>query len=188
MVGSRREQMLETGESLFLARGYAAVGLRDLLAAVGVSKGAFYHFFPTKEAFAVAVVENHLARRLADMESALGGTIGLRELLGWLEREAAEQTNDGYLPRCLARRLGADVGAGMPAQPVVDALAATTQMLAEAIRRGQSAGNLYADLDPRAAAIHVLDLWHGAAERARIEGTDEALRAALSHVEAWLKP
>lgn len=173
---------------LFLERGYAAVGLRELLETVGVSKGAFYHFFPTKEAFAVAVLENHLQSRLARQEALLGGAIGLRELLAWLDAEAAAQVANEYLPRCLVRRLGADVGAGMPGEPVALALAALTTALAEAIQRGQQSGGLYRDLDARAAASHVLDLWHGAAERARLEGNDQALKAAHDHVQAWLKP
>ena len=180
--------MLEAGEKLFLERGYAAVGLRELLEAVGVSKGAFYHFFPTKEAFAVAVLGEHLQKRLRQLETRLDGDVGLRELLGWLEEEAAAQTTEGYLPRCLVRRLGADLGAGMPVEPVAQALAAITDTLAGAIRRGQEAGGLYKELDSRAAAMHVLDVWHGAAERARVEGNETALKAALAHVEAWLKP
>lgn len=173
---------------MFLARGYAAVGLRELLEAVGVSKGAFYHFFPTKEAFAGAVLENHLKRRLARMETVLGGDSGMRQLLLWLDEEASAQVAEGYLPRCLVRRLGADMGAGMPGEPVRKGMETITSSLAEAIRRGQESGQFYVDLDSRAAAIHVLDLWHGAAERARVEGTDEPLRLARSHVEAWLKP
>jgi TetR/AcrR family transcriptional repressor of nem operon len=180
--------MLEAGEKLFLERGYAAVGLRELLEAVGVSKGAFYHFFPAKESFAVAVLENHLQARLARLESLLAGDIGLRELLAWLDAEAAAQASNDYVSPCLVRRLGADLGAGMPVEPVARALAALTQTLAEAIRRGQQAGGLYKELDPRAAAVHVLDVWHGAAERARVEGNDTALKAARAHVEAWLKP
>lgn len=180
--------MLEAGEKLFLERGYAAVGLRELLEVVGVSKGAFYHFFPTKEAFAVAVLENHTRKRLERLETLLAGDTGLRDLLAWLEEEAAAQIADGYSPRCLVRRLGADLGAGMPVEPVAQALAALTDTLAGAILRGQQAGGLYRELDARAAAMHVLDIWHGAAERARVEGNDTALKAALAHVEAWLKP
>lgn len=180
--------MLEAGEKLFLERGYAAVGLRELLEVVGVSKGAFYHFFPTKEAFAVAVLENHLQARLARLESTLAGDIGLRELLGWLDAEAAAQISNSHVPPCLVRRMGADLGAGMPAEPVARALAAITDTLAEAIKRGQESGGLYRELDARSAAVHVLDVWHGAADRARVEAKDDALKAARAHVEAWLKP
>lgn len=180
--------MLEAGEKLFLRHGYAAVGLRELLEVVGVSKGAFYHFFPTKEAFAVAVLEHHVEARLTRLDELLAGDIGLRELLTWLDEEAVGQMAADFLPRCLVRRLGADMGAGMPTEPIAQALAALTSRLAEAIRRGQQAGGLYRELDSRAAAVHVLDLWQGAAERASVEGNDTALKAARAHVEAWLKP
>lgn len=188
MVATRRDRMMETGGELFLRRGYAAVGLRELLEAVGSSKGAFYHFFPTKEAFAVAVLESHLARRLAEMDARFPEAVSLADILGWLKDDWAAQQTADYVPRCLIRRLAADVGAGVPLENTGVALHALATRLAEAVSSGQRAGHLYAQLDPMAAAWHVLDLWHGATERARLERGDGAPKAALAHLEAWLKP
>lgn len=40
-----------------IGKSYNAVGLNEILAAAGVPKGSFYHFFKSKEDFGVAVVE-----------------------------------------------------------------------------------------------------------------------------------
>ncbi|MGC4938199.1 TetR/AcrR family transcriptional regulator [Kribbella sp. DT2] len=40
-----RSVLLEVSRRLFASRGYAAVGLADLVAAAGVTKGALYHHF-----------------------------------------------------------------------------------------------------------------------------------------------
>ena len=42
--------MLDKALALFLERGYENVSLNDLLATESTSKGAFYHYFPSKEA------------------------------------------------------------------------------------------------------------------------------------------
>jgi len=188
MTTNRREPMLEAGEDLFLRRGFPAVGLRDILTTVASSKGAFYHFFPSKAAFAVAVLDAHLTRRTEEMQSIFGEAPDLAGILRWFDADLAAMEEADFVPRCLARRLAADLGAGMPAAPVRTALESLTTSLAEALAAAQAAGAVYADFDPRAAAHHLLDLWHGAATSAAVEGDPAALRAALDHFAVWLKP
>lgn len=46
----RRAEFLDHAEALLLSNGYDSVSLNDVIAAAGASKGAFYHWFPSKEA------------------------------------------------------------------------------------------------------------------------------------------
>jgi AcrR family transcriptional regulator len=57
----RRAEVLDHALALFLQRGYANVSLNDLLAVAGTSKGAFYHYFPSKEALVTALAERSAA-------------------------------------------------------------------------------------------------------------------------------
>lgn len=57
----RRTELLDLAMTLFLERGYERVSLNDLIATSGMSKGAFYHYFSSKEALVSA-----LAARSAD--------------------------------------------------------------------------------------------------------------------------
>lgn len=41
------------------ARGYHAVGVQEICAQAGVNKGSFYHFFPSKQALVLAVIETY---------------------------------------------------------------------------------------------------------------------------------
>ncbi len=53
----RRAELLDRAAELFLRHGYDNVSLNDLIAAAGVSKGAFYHWFPSKGALIAALAE-----------------------------------------------------------------------------------------------------------------------------------
>ncbi|QLL06867.1 TetR/AcrR family transcriptional regulator [Mycobacterium vicinigordonae] len=53
----RRAELLDRATALFVERGYDNVSLNDLIADAGVSKGAFYHWFPSKEALITALTE-----------------------------------------------------------------------------------------------------------------------------------
>jgi TetR/AcrR family transcriptional repressor of nem operon len=44
-----RERILESGMRLMHERGYASVGVEDIMADAGVGKSSFYHFFKSKE-------------------------------------------------------------------------------------------------------------------------------------------
>jgi TetR/AcrR family transcriptional regulator, cholesterol catabolism regulator len=57
----RRAEVLDQALALFLERGYENVSLNDLLATAGTSKGAFYHYFPSKEALVAALAQRSAA-------------------------------------------------------------------------------------------------------------------------------
>ena len=50
------DALLDAGFRLFLARGFDGAGLSDILAATGLSKGAFYHHFESKQALYEEVI------------------------------------------------------------------------------------------------------------------------------------
>jgi AcrR family transcriptional regulator len=62
----RRDEILDVAQMLFARRGYDATSVSDIIAAVGVSKGGFYHHFEAKEDLLEAV-----ACRYAQQTAAL---------------------------------------------------------------------------------------------------------------------
>ena len=49
--------ILDTATRLFLQKGYDKTTLQDIIDATGLSKGAIYHHFASKEAIIIAVVD-----------------------------------------------------------------------------------------------------------------------------------
>jgi TetR/AcrR family transcriptional regulator, transcriptional repressor for nem operon len=56
--GEARARLIEAARSLVRHKGFAATSVDDLCAAAGVTKGAFFHHFPSKEALGVALVDD----------------------------------------------------------------------------------------------------------------------------------
>lgn len=70
----RRTQILDTAEKLFFEKGYEQTSVQDILDALNMSKGGFYHHFPSKEAILTEICENRVIDKLSDMKWELSGT------------------------------------------------------------------------------------------------------------------
>jgi AcrR family transcriptional regulator len=72
----RRAELLDRARMLFLQHGYDNVSLNDLIADAGVSKGGFYHWFPSKAALIAALAERSAREGFAAVEDALAQCSG----------------------------------------------------------------------------------------------------------------
>src|SRR4051812_47252110 len=62
-----RAFLLRTAARVFAERGYAGTALSDLIAASGLTKGAFYFYFPSKAVLALAVLRDQQERWLGQV-------------------------------------------------------------------------------------------------------------------------
>ena len=51
-----KQALLEAGMNIMMEKGYTNTGIMEVLSTVGVPKGSFYHFFESKEEFALAII------------------------------------------------------------------------------------------------------------------------------------
>jgi AcrR family transcriptional regulator len=68
----RRAELLDCAQRLFLTRGYERTTVNDVIAATGLSKGAFYHHFRAKEDLLEAIAARFAYESLGFVEGLLG--------------------------------------------------------------------------------------------------------------------
>ncbi|NNU83828.1 TetR/AcrR family transcriptional regulator [Geobacillus sp. BMUD] len=71
-MDERRVRFIETAMKLFAEKGYHATSIQDLVEAWGISKGAFYHHFASKEELLLAVLRHYSEKMVADFTAAGG--------------------------------------------------------------------------------------------------------------------
>jgi len=74
-----RARILQVSQQLFSQSGYDATGVAEICGAAAVSKGAFYHHFPSKQVVFLTLLEGWLAALDAHMLPLLEGANSVPE-------------------------------------------------------------------------------------------------------------
>lgn len=67
----KRNSILKTAEALFLEKGYDQTSVQDILDALTLSKGGFYHHFASKEQILQEICEEHVEARFSKLSMEL---------------------------------------------------------------------------------------------------------------------
>lgn len=71
---SRRDEFIDAGQHLIQTRGYEQFSVEEVLAEVGASKGAFYHYFDSKQALLHAIVDRMVQNGVAVVAAVVADT------------------------------------------------------------------------------------------------------------------
>ncbi len=167
-----RRRLLAAGLELVHARGFAASGVKDITDAAGVPKGSFYAYFPSKEAFAAAILEHHWADIETRLLPILDGDGPAQERITRFFHALADEHEEGdFLLGCLVGNLSLELGGS--SEPVrtelVSILDRWDAALTACVRSGQRASDgIRRDLDAGELASQLIEAWEGAALRGKV--------------------
>ncbi|AWK88666.1 TetR/AcrR family transcriptional regulator [Azospirillum thermophilum] len=179
-----RRHILETGQRIIGGKGFSAVGLNEILAAAGVPKGSFYHYFSSKDAFGEALLETYFRNYLAALDTLLSkpGLTGAERLMGYWEHWLSTQASCDPQGKCLAVKLGAEVSDLSEAMRAVleRGTAQLVRRVARAIEEGVADGSLSIEGDAMTLAQTLYQLWLGASLLGKITRDIQPLETALA--------
>jgi AcrR family transcriptional regulator len=152
-----RTHILEAALRRFANHGYNAASVDEICADAGVSKGAFYHHFPSKLAIFLALLEGWLQSVDATLASARQPTVPatLVKMTDMLPDIFA--TADGRLPMFLEFWLQASRDETIWAATIAP-YQRYQQYFATLVEQGKTEGSFRADIDARAAAQAIVAL------------------------------
>ena len=190
-----REHLLATGEAVIRSKGFAGVGLAEILAEAGVPKGSFYHNLRSKEGFGADMLARYFERYDLDLQHLLleGQGRGKLRLLNFFRRWAARHGDAGQgrpqcQQACLAVKLSAEVAdmSESMREVLVAGMRQVQQRLAQTIVIGQHDGSLSPALQPEPLAESLYQLWIGAELMTKVQRSPAPLQRALQQTEQWL--
>ncbi|MFC4350118.1 TetR family transcriptional regulator C-terminal domain-containing protein [Fodinicurvata halophila] len=168
-----RELLIDEGLKALLAGGYDGTGIGPVLKAAGVPKGSFYHFFDSKEAFALAVLDAYAehygrARREILHDRSRSPLERLRRYFTYMSELLAREDFGG----CLFGNLALASATRSPAfrERLQKGFRAWQSDLTDVLQDSQAAGEIAEDLEPEETAAFLIDAYEGALLRAKSEG------------------
>ncbi|MGI3903266.1 MAG: TetR family transcriptional regulator C-terminal domain-containing protein [Janthinobacterium lividum] len=176
---SFRDKIVASGMQTVHERGFATSGLREITAAAGVAQGSFTNHFASKEEFGVAILDRYFEH----MRTIIGRTLEdpvrdpLARLRAYFDTVTELFASAGWRFGCLAGNMSLEAAEHSEAiRHKLEAIFAEwTPPFAMAIREAQAAGDVPPDLDADEAGAALLEAWHGAMLRMKIERSSAPL-------------
>ncbi|PWU52322.1 TetR/AcrR family transcriptional regulator [Micromonospora globispora] len=162
-LAARRQQILDAARRCFLRDGFHNTSMQDVIAEAGLSVGAVYRYFPSKNDLITSIAQatiggaEEIFAELARHEPPLPLVEALGRALDFVDSQAGE---DGVLP--LAIQVWSE---SLRDPALAEFVAATYRRLrrhfASIVRQAQQAGEVPADADPEAVGAALFGLVPG---------------------------
>lgn len=156
-----RAHLVDVASRVFAERGYAATRFSELIAESGLTKGAFYFYFPSKAALAAEVVREQDRRWVARVRERVLTRATPREQLADLIPAMIEllaQDPGAWSVVRLVRELAEDPPTDAPVEKPMDGW---LTLLTGIIVDGQRAGDFRDDIDAAVLATVLVGAFDG---------------------------
>lgn len=174
--------LIEAGTQAMLERGYSNTGIQEVLTRVGVPKGSFYHYFESKEDFALSIIQHFDQCYSAQLEAILAddSVSPLQRMRNYCEGKKQMIAEWKCCKGCLIGNLSQEMSdqSEVLRLELSRVMAKWRSAFAICIAEGQRIGEIKSDpVDPSPDKLAelFLDGWEGAVLRAKTTKSLEPL-------------
>lgn len=172
-----KDRIIQAAKNLFSVHGWRGTTIEDIITASGITKGAFYHYFKSKDELCATVIDQLCAdyQQLVDSLPPAAEPI---ELLRLLLNQLARLNASGEWVNCrLILRLSAEVQQAQPdlQQRLLRFWQWYIGFLEDLIMECRSAGQIKTNISPKIQTHLLLNLMAGAVTLAKVTPAEPPL-------------
>jgi TetR/AcrR family transcriptional repressor of nem operon len=189
----KRDLILSKGARVMTRRGYHGTGVQEIVQAAGIPKGSFYHYFASKEDFALQALDYIYGPRLERYQAALSNVaIAPRQrVLGYyadLVAHFARKEKPEY--HCFIGSLSFEMAELCPpiAKRLSEIMTQSVELLAACLEQARGAGAIAPCCDCPTLAEFISNAWEGALLRMKVSGSVAPLQVFFQQLERLLAP
>jgi len=184
-----RRHILDAGHQIIAVKGFAGVGLSEILSAADIPKGSFYHYFASKEQYGCALMEQYFSDYLHRLEQILRPSQDAlpppaparARLMDYWSQWIDTQSGCDAKEKCLVVKLSAEV-ADLSEDMRLVLCEGTKQVMAQlagCIADGIADGSLESALEPVKTAQMLYQMWLGASLLTKLQHDRGPLENAM---------
>ncbi len=185
-----RSRILAKAMELFNTKGYHATRISDIVEASGVQKGNLYFHFKSKEALALALLEEARRGYMVYLKAHLKGRSAMEKLNNVLDAVIEYHSRKDFVGGCIFGNIALEMGdQNIAFQKLVRAVFDEwADLFASLLREALSQGEAAMTLDPDRMARHIVASLEGGImlsrltkDRADVLNAAEFIRSVLVH-------
>jgi len=184
-----RERLLQAASREIYRSGFQSASLDTILAVAGVTKGALYYHFDSKEALGHAVIDEVIATEVRGkwVRPLQNGTDPIDALIGAVQDLPVRPADvrGGCQLNNLAQEMSSlDAGFRKRLAIIFDAW---REAVASVLREGQAHGSVRCDVEPADAAGLLIAMVEGYASLAKNAQDPKVMKAGIRNIVGWLR-
>jgi len=184
-----REHLLQAASREIYRSGFQSASLDTILASAGVTKGALYYYFKSKEALGYAVVEEIIApdvrgkwvRPFQSVKDPIDALIGAVQRI---PIRPADVRGGCQLNNLAQEMSPLDAGFRKRLATIFDAW---RDAVASVLREGQTQGSVRRDVQPADAAASLIAMVEGYGSLAKNAQDPKVMKAGIRNIVGWLR-
>ncbi|WP_284154933.1 TetR/AcrR family transcriptional regulator [Algicella marina] len=189
--GDARTRLLDAAREIIRRKGFTATTVADLCGAAGVTKGAYFHHFDSKEALGIAAAEDW-----RDTTGALFARAPYHEsedplgrVLAYIDFRMEMIGGEMAAFTCVAGTMAQEVHELHPAvrDACGDAITSHAATLVPDIAAAMEARDLAGDWTAESLALHTQAVLQGSFVIAKATGNVEAARESVRHLRRYVE-
>ena len=172
-------------------QGFQAASIANILQDTGLTKGALYHHFPTKQALGLAVIdevikgrlEGLIFKRLRESEQPVET---LLDIIATIDKKVP---SDFVMLGCPLNNLMQEMSAldEIFQEQLNGVLGIWQKTVEDALKRGQKQGEIRADVNYKAAALFIVSAWEGCIGVAKNMQSPKAFSVCMMQLHGYVQ-
>jgi TetR/AcrR family transcriptional regulator, transcriptional repressor for nem operon len=174
---SHRDRILAAAKDLIWERGFENMSPRDVMDRSGAGQGSLYHHFRSKQALALAALDEMKAEEMATVDAIFDpGLPPLERIERYFSRERR------MLQGCRLARIANETAIENPdlREPVAAYLNHITGLLTASLAEAQARGEIAGDVDPARIGATLMAIIEGGFVLARVHWDAARMREVLA--------
>ncbi|MBZ0094585.1 MAG: TetR/AcrR family transcriptional regulator [Sulfuricella sp.] len=186
-----RDKLLQSAFCEIHRQGFQAASIANILQDTGLTKGALYHHFPTKQALGLAVIEEVIKEQLEGLifkplrESERPVEM-LLEIIATIDKKVP---SDFVMLGCPLNNLMQEMSPldELFQERLGGVLGVWQKTVEGALKRGQKQGEIRAEVDYKAAALFIVSAWEGCIGVAKSMQSPKAFGICMKQLHGYVQ-